>query len=171
MKSTSSLSEILDAMTHSTSGNCFLLMKSSMRQVLIVLSQIIIKLPFPGHSFFVQHSSLPSMTFTSADAVQWLIQHVEGINDGDDAAAVMKKMLSEKKICHASGDFSLPFIIGFYLYHVCVHESDSKGKENSQHLKTFVRSVYNMNSNSPKQMQITVHHCKIFIVLKMNGWR
>lgn len=69
------------------------------------------------------------MTFTSADAIQWLVQHVDGVNDGDDAIIIMEKMLSEKKICHASGDFNLPFIVGFYFYHVCPNESDSKGKK------------------------------------------
>lgn len=75
----------------------------------------------------MQHSSLPSFTFTSADAVQWLIQHVDGVNDGDQAIGIMEKMLNERRICHASGDFRHPFIVGFYLYHICVSEKDTKG--------------------------------------------
>lgn len=76
----------------------------------------------------MKHDSLPSNTFTSADAIQWLIRHVEGITNGDEALVIMEKMLKERLICHASGDFKHPFIVGFYLYHVCPKDKDSKGK-------------------------------------------
>ncbi|EEB16663.1 DEP domain-containing protein, putative [Pediculus humanus corporis] len=128
LKNTSSLAEILEAMTHGTSN----------------------------HPFFVQHPSLPSMTFTSADAVQWLIQHVEGVENGDDAIAIMEKMLKEKKICHASGDFSLPFIVGYYLYHVCVNVADSKDSDYSPPL-------HDLHSFENEWVEIEIQH--------PNNWR
>jgi len=36
-------------------------------------------------------------------------------------------MLKEQMICHASGDVSHPFIVGFYLYHIVQQEKDQKG--------------------------------------------
>ena len=41
---------------------------------------------------------------------------------------LFQKMLKEKLICHASGDFNHPFIVGFYLYHIVHNEKDPKGK-------------------------------------------
>lgn len=38
-----------------------------------------------------------------------------------------KEMIQEKLICHASGDFSKPFIIGFYLYHIVPDKDAQKG--------------------------------------------
>ena len=36
-------------------------------------------------------------------------------------------MLKEELICHASGDFKHPFIVGFYLYHVVYQKELHKG--------------------------------------------
>lgn len=36
-------------------------------------------------------------------------------------------MIQEKLICHASGDFSKPFILGFYLYHVVQDKENQRG--------------------------------------------
>jgi hypothetical protein len=38
-----------------------------------------------------------------------------------------QQMLKERMICHASGDVSHPFIVGFYLYHIVQQEKDQKG--------------------------------------------
>lgn len=36
----------------------------------------------------------------------------------------LQGMIQEKLICHASGDFSKPFILGFYLY--CIVQDKGK---------------------------------------------
>ena len=38
-------------------------------------------------------------------------------------------MLEEKLICHASGDFSQKFVVGFYLYHIVkISKEDTKSE-------------------------------------------
>lgn len=100
------------------------------------------KLPQSGIGFLTQHPSLPSLTFVSAEAVQWLNNHVESgvtvekatlimqvvFSDGISTATItydayFQGMIREKLVCHASGDFNKPFILGFYLYHI-VQEKD-----------------------------------------------
>ncbi|KZC10817.1 DEP domain-containing protein 5 [Dufourea novaeangliae] len=83
------------------------------------------KHPQSGVGFLTQHPSLPSQTFVSADAVQWLNNHIEGGVTVNEAIIIMNGMIQEKLICHASGDFSKPFILGFYLYHV-VHDKENQ---------------------------------------------
>ncbi|XP_066583713.1 GATOR complex protein Iml1 isoform X2 [Prorops nasuta] len=83
------------------------------------------KHPQTGVGFLTQHPSLPSQTFVSADAVQWLNNHIEGGITVENAVNLMKGMLQEKLICHASGDFSKSFILGFYLYHI-VHDKENQ---------------------------------------------
>lgn len=39
-------------------------------------------------------------------------------------------MIQDKLICHASGDFSKPFILGFYLYHIVQDKENQRGKGN-----------------------------------------
>nr|XP_024217178.1 GATOR complex protein DEPDC5 isoform X3 [Halyomorpha halys] len=87
-----------------------------------------LKNPHSGISFLNTHPSFPSNTFVSADAVQWLIAHLEGVSNQQQAINILQEILNEKLICHASGDFGLPFIYGFYLYHVVkTTKDDSKG--------------------------------------------
>lgn len=122
MKSTSSYAEILESLRH----------------------------PVTGVGFLTTHPSLPSFTFVSADAVHWLINNLEGINSMDQAVGLMSSMLKDRLICHASGDFSKPFVFGFYLYHIVNYD---KGKKRTNlYLKTdmnqhkFVRLLYKICS-------------------------
>ncbi|XP_043269598.1 GATOR complex protein Iml1 isoform X3 [Venturia canescens] len=78
-----------------------------------------------GVGFLTQHPSLPSQTFVSADAVQWLNKHIEGGVTVENAIKIMKGMITDRLICHASGDFSKPFILGFYLYYI-VQDKDAQ---------------------------------------------
>lgn len=47
------------------------------------------KHPQNGVGFLTQHPSLPSQTFVSADAVQWLNNHIEGGVTVDSAINIM----------------------------------------------------------------------------------
>ncbi|CAG2065594.1 unnamed protein product, partial [Timema podura] len=82
--------------------------------------------PQTGVVFLMHHASLPSFTFISADAVQWVIGHMEGVVCEEQAVTIMESMLKEHYICHASGDFSHPFIVGFYLYHLVHPEKEGQ---------------------------------------------
>ncbi|XP_014236946.1 GATOR complex protein DEPDC5 isoform X4 [Trichogramma pretiosum] len=82
--------------------------------------------PSNGIGFLTSHPSLPSQTFVSADAVQWLSNHIEGGITVETACSIMKGMIQEKLICHASGDFSKQFIVGFYLYHIVQDKDHQK---------------------------------------------
>lgn len=48
------------------------------------------KNPQSGVGFLTQHPSLPSQTFVSADAVQWLNNHIEGGVSVESAVNIMK---------------------------------------------------------------------------------
>lgn len=109
------------------------------------------KHPQTGVGFLTQSTLLPSQTFLSADAVQWLNRHIEGGVSLEWAVNTMKVrsifvhifemcfikinnnkilsqgMIQEKLICHASGDFSKPFIVGFYLFYIV--QDKEKGRE------------------------------------------
>ncbi|XP_076544250.1 GATOR complex protein Iml1 isoform X8 [Osmia lignaria lignaria] len=80
-----------------------------------------------GVGFLTHHPSLPSQTFVSADAVQWLNNHIEGGVTVEGAINIMNGMIQDKLICHASGDFSKPFILGFYLYHIVQDKENQRG--------------------------------------------
>jgi hypothetical protein len=56
-----------------------------------------------------------------------------------------QQMLKEQMICHASGDFSHPFIVGFYLYHIVQQEKDQKGLHsfNIILIATFLELILN----------------------------
>jgi hypothetical protein len=52
------------------------------------------KHPQTGVGFLTQHPSLPSQTFVSADAVQWLNSHIEGGVSVEGAVNIMKVRLT-----------------------------------------------------------------------------
>jgi len=48
------------------------------------------KQPQTGVGFLTQHPSLPSQTFVSADAIQWLNNHIEGGIEIEQGINIMK---------------------------------------------------------------------------------
>lgn len=52
------------------------------------------KQPQSGVGFLTQHPSLPSQTFVSADAVQWLNNHIEGGVTVEGAINIMNVRMS-----------------------------------------------------------------------------
>ncbi|XP_070149934.1 GATOR complex protein Iml1 isoform X7 [Polyergus mexicanus] len=91
----------------------------------------VMKHPQTGVGFLTQHPSLPSQTFVSADAIQWLNNHMEGGMGVEQGINIMKGMIQDKLICHASGDFSQPFVLGFYLYHIVQDKENQKAADYS----------------------------------------
>ncbi|XP_022175308.1 GATOR complex protein DEPDC5 isoform X1 [Myzus persicae] len=70
-----------------------------------------------GVGFVNRHMGLPQNTFVSNDAITWLMNNLKTLNNRDEAVQRLQDILCEGLICHASGDFSHPFIDGFYLYY------------------------------------------------------
>lgn len=94
LKATASLLEIFEAMKHSITGLSFLS-------------------PAP---------SLPSMSFVSIDAVNWLNNRIDG---NINAREILDKMRLENMICHASGDSQKPIVIGFNIYFIALQDKES----------------------------------------------
>ena len=111
------------------------------------------KHPQSGVGFLTQHPSLPSQTFVSADAVQWLNNHIEGGVTVEGAINIMNGMIQDKLICHASGDFSKPFILGFYLYHVVQDKENQRAADYfspSGDLQSFENEWVEVEIKAPK---------------------
>ena len=89
-------------------------------------NRILVQLIFPGLSFISKSPPLPSNTFLSAEAVLWLMEHVENISSEKKAVAIMEQMLSRNLIRHCSGDTTRKtFMYGFYLYYILDKENSS----------------------------------------------
>ncbi|XP_043495453.1 GATOR complex protein Iml1 isoform X2 [Polistes fuscatus] len=111
------------------------------------------KHPQTGVGFLTQHPSLPSQTFVSADAVQWLSNNTEGGVTVESAINTIKGMIQETLICHASGDFSKPFILGFYLYHIVQDKENQKAADYSPplgDLQSFENEWVEVEMKAPK---------------------
>jgi hypothetical protein len=54
------------------------------------------KHPQTGVGFLTQHPSLPSQTFVSADAIQWLNNHIEGGVGIEQGINIMKVNIQRK---------------------------------------------------------------------------
>lgn len=65
----------------------------------------LMKHPQNGVGFLMQHPSLPSQTFVSADAVQWLNNNLEGGVTVETAIGMMKV----SKVFVSSNEYSLYF--------------------------------------------------------------
>lgn len=84
-------------------------------------------LPQTGVGFILPNPSLPKNTFVSADAVHWLIANVEGVTTIIDGIAILRNMVQEKMICHASGDFNKDVVFGFNLFYVIKQDEPGNG--------------------------------------------
>lgn len=81
------------------------------------------KHPVSGLGFLGPNASIPSCTFVSHDAVQWLQNRIDG---PCDPMAILERMRAEDLIRHASGDKSKPIIQGFMMYYMVQQNKDAK---------------------------------------------
>jgi DEP domain-containing protein 5 len=79
------------------------------------------KNPNTGVGFMEPLPSMPTLAFSSYDAIMWLYNRVEGIVNPIE---MLETMRAKKLIGHASGDQTLPIVPGFYLYYVIPQEDD-----------------------------------------------
>ncbi|XP_035917086.1 GATOR complex protein Iml1 isoform X3 [Anopheles stephensi] len=94
LKPTATLQEIFDAMRH----------------------------PVHGVGFLAPAQSMPSCTFVSYDAINWLQNRIEGPCKPVD---ILEEMRRNRLICHASGDFNKLVVPGFCLYYIVRQEKES----------------------------------------------
>ena len=88
---------------------------------------------FPGLSFISKSPPLPPTSFLSAEAVLWLMEHVENVSTEKKAVSIMEQMLSRNLIRHCSGDTSRQtFMYGFYLYYILDKENSSPYQGNME---------------------------------------
>ncbi|CAL8347051.1 unnamed protein product [Merluccius merluccius] len=88
LSSSSTLMDILEALTH----------------------------PTTGVQLLPEQKGLPHNCFISAEVIHWLVNNVEGVATHIMAVEIMQKMLEDGLIAHASGDAVRTFVYGFYFY-------------------------------------------------------
>lgn len=66
--------------------------------------------------------SMPSLAFSSLEAIMWIYSRVE---EPVDPVEILEIMRSKGLICHASGDPTTPIIPGFYLYYIVNQDTAS----------------------------------------------
>lgn len=64
-----------------------------------------------------KQTDLPANCFVSFEAVEWAMEALQ-ISHVEQTTDLFARMISEGLIVHASGLTSVPFIYGFYLYHI-----------------------------------------------------
>ncbi|KAJ8973342.1 hypothetical protein NQ317_004654 [Molorchus minor] len=84
------------------------------------------KHPTNGLSFINLQQNFPNLTFITADAVNWLITHMEGISTIEKGIQVMQSLHKENLIRHAAGNATSPFLFGFYLFYIISNDKDEK---------------------------------------------
>uniref|UniRef100_A0A1B6CLL3 DEP domain-containing protein n=1 Tax=Clastoptera arizonana TaxID=38151 RepID=A0A1B6CLL3_9HEMI len=114
-------------------GDALVLKESASNQEIIEA----MKHPVHGVGFFSPQISLPSNAFVSSDAVAWLKSHMDGISTQEQATVILENLRKERLICHASGEFSHPLIVGFCLYHIVAQEKGADYQAPLGDLKSF----------------------------------
>ncbi|GBP54568.1 GATOR complex protein DEPDC5 [Eumeta japonica] len=104
--------------------------------------------PILGVDFLHQTVSLPSHTFVSIHAIQWLQTNIEGMT-AEKAANIMEKLLQDKLICHASGDTTKRFVVGYYMYHMLPSRKDKE-------LPDYVKPLGDLQSFENEWMEVEV---------------
>ncbi|KAL3269605.1 hypothetical protein HHI36_008669 [Cryptolaemus montrouzieri] len=96
------------------------------------------KHPINGLSFINVNQNLPSFIFVAAEAVVWLITHMEGNINNDKAVQILQGLHSDQLICHASGNKGRPFQFGFFMFYICdPNEKDDKDNRDNVDLSAF----------------------------------
>ena len=69
-----------------------------------------------GIDFLVNQSGLKAGCFLAMEAVDWVMERVSGATTRAEAVRVLQVLVSERLIIHASGDFQVPFLDGYFIY-------------------------------------------------------
>ncbi|XP_034840644.1 GATOR complex protein Iml1 isoform X4 [Maniola hyperantus] len=108
--------------------------------------------PSLGVGFLQQTVSLPSHTFVSIYAIQWLLANMENMTY-EKATVIMQvtcaKLLQEKMICHASGDTLKRYVAGYYMYHILP-------QKNNKEITDYVTPLGDLQSFENEWMEVEV---------------
>ncbi|XP_022819867.1 GATOR complex protein DEPDC5 isoform X5 [Spodoptera litura] len=115
------------------------------------LAEIVDRMRNPqlGVGFLQQTVSLPSHTFVSIYAIHWLQANMEGVTY-ERAMSIMEKLLQEKLICHASGDTTKRFVVGYYMYHILPQKKDKEA------MPDYVKPLGDLQSFENEWMEVEV---------------
>ena len=80
---------------------------------------------------------MPPMTFLAFEAVIWIHDNVEGVENQASATRILKNMQEKKLICHASGNFSQAFFNGFAFFCLNPNPKSSIEAPYNGNLETF----------------------------------
>lgn len=80
------------------------------------------KNPVNGVPFFEPLPSMPSLAFSSYDAIMWIYNRVEGVTNPIE---ILEQMHEKNFIAHASGDKKIPIIPGFFMYYIVNQDPNS----------------------------------------------
>ena len=80
---------------------------------------------------------MPPMTFLAFEAVIWILDNVEGVENQASATRILKNMQEKKLICHASGNFSQAFFNGFAFFCLNPNPKSSIDAPYNGNLETF----------------------------------
>ena len=100
-------------------------------------------------NFLPKQATSPPHTFISADAVNWALEWVDGIQTESLAINLFQRMLDNRLICHASGDFAYPFKHGFYLYFLV--NKANKPADDRIDLEIYKREWFEVELSSCRQ--------------------
>merc|ERR1719233_283837 len=76
-------------------------------------------------SILPKQDALPPLAFVSADAVVWLMEHVDEVYTEEKAVQIMQSLLEENLVCHASGNTRHKFIYGFFIYYFVTKDKNN----------------------------------------------
>jgi hypothetical protein len=65
---------------------------------------------------------MPSMAFSSYDAIMWVYNRVEGATNPIE---ILEAFREKEFIAHASGDTKFPIVPGFYMYYITSQDTSS----------------------------------------------
>ena len=100
--------------------------------------------PVTGLGFLGPNTSIPSGTFVSHDAIQWLQNRMEG---PCDPVAILERMRAKDLIRHASGDSSKPIIPGFMMYYLVQQNKDAKD---------YAKPLYDLQAFENEWMEVEI---------------
>lgn len=102
-----------------------------------------------GVGFLQQTVSLPSHAFVSIYAIHWLQANMEGVTY-EKATSIMERLLQEGLICHASGDTSKRYVVGYYMYHILPQ------KKEKDSMTDYINPLGDLQSFENEWMEVEV---------------
>ncbi|XP_060527530.1 GATOR complex protein Iml1 isoform X2 [Cylas formicarius] len=101
-----------------------------------------------GLSYVSNQHNLPTYAFVAADAVKWVVTHVEDVTAVEEALLVMRRLHGEQLIRHASGDHRIQFVYGSGLFYVVSDRDDRAGSYHAD-IESFENDFFEVEVRPP----------------------